>query len=384
MISFIVFLIILSILVVIHELGHFIAAKRSGVKVEEFGFGLPPRAWGRKIGETLYSINWLPIGGFVKVLGEEESQLQGAHLSEKDKNRTFSRKPAHIKLYILIAGVVMNVVLAVVIFYGLLSSSNFVSDPVLLLDDYQFRFGSSQQITVISGVLPKTPAAKTALKPGNIVKKVQVSGSENWFQISDARSLTTIINTAQEKPVIIETEDYYSGEINTVTVTPFFDKELERNIIGVSLTPAVSLDYTSTKFLSGFHHAYNMTAYNAHIISSLIGTSVKDRSVEPVSQVVSGPVGIFGYVDQLLENSGKRLLFNALNLIAVLSLSLALVNILPFPALDGGRAVVVLYESVTRKKIHPEFERKLNMVGFGVLLSLLLLITINDIIKLFP
>ncbi|MGB4966567.1 MAG: M50 family metallopeptidase [Microgenomates group bacterium] len=383
MLSFFVFLLILSILVVIHEFGHFIAAKKNGVKVEEFGFGIPPRIWGIRFGETLYSLNWLPIGGFVKVLGEEEAQLKGVHLAEKDKNRTFSRKPAHVKLLILTAGVIMNVLLAVTVFYALLGSTNYISDPILLLDDYKFRFGQAQSVTVIAGILEKTPAAKTTLKAGDIVTRVQLQGSNNWFQISDSKSLTTVINSAKETPVIVETEDFYSKDVKTVKVTPFYDEEAKRNIIGVSLVPATSLDYSSSKFLSGIEHSYNLTAYNAHVIGSLIASSFKSRSVEPVSQVVSGPVGIFGYVDQILKNSGKQLVVNVLNLLGVLSLSLALINILPFPALDGGRAAVVLYETITRKAINPEFERKMNMIGFGALLSLLLLITINDIIKLF-
>lgn len=382
MLSFFLFLLILSLLVVIHEFGHFIAAKKNGVKVEEFGFGIPPRIWGIKFGETLYSINWLPIGGFVKVLGEEEAQLKGVHLTQNDKDRTFSRKPAHVKLLILTAGVIMNILLAVVIFYGLLGSTNFVSDPILLLDNYEFRYGKEQPVTVIAGILEKTPASKTTLKSGDIVKRVQLQGSDNWFYISDSKSLTTVINTAKETPVILETEDFYSKEVKTVQVTPFFDTKEKRNIIGVSLVPATSIDYSTSKILSGMQHSYNLTAYNAHVIGSLIKSSFESKSVGPVSQVVSGPVGIFGYVDQILKNSGKQLIINVLNLLGVLSLSLALINILPFPALDGGRAAVVLYESITRKSINPEFERKMNMIGFGALLSLLLLITINDIIKL--
>ncbi len=378
---FLLFL-MLIVLVVIHEFGHFIAAKRNGVKVEEFGFGLPPRIWGIKFGETLYSLNWLPIGGFVKVLGEEEAQLQGVQLSEKDKNRAFSRKKPHVKLAILTAGVIMNVLLAIVIFYGLLVSSNFVSDPILLINDHTFRFGTAHPVTVIAGIVEKTPAAKTDLKAGDIVRRVQIKGSDNWFRISDARSLTTIINTAKDKPVSVETEDFYSGEIKTTVVTPFFDAKEKRNIIGVALAPAASLDYSSSKLVSGIQHSYNLTAYNVDVISSLIGTSVKERSPEGLSQVVSGPVGIFGYIEQLFKHSGKRLVVNMLNLTGILSLSLALINILPFPALDGGRAAVVLYETVTRKAIHPELERKMNMIGFGFLIILLLLITINDFLKL--
>lgn len=382
MLSFFVFLLILSILVVIHEFGHFIAAKKNGVKVEEFGFGIPPRMWGIKFGETLYSLNWLPIGGFVKVLGEEEAQLKGVHLTEKDKDRTFSRKPAHVKLLILTAGVIMNVLLAVTVFYGLLSSTNFVSDPILLLDDYKFRFGNVQPVTVIAGILEKTPASKTTLKAGDIVTRVQLQGSNNWFHISDATSLTTVINTAKKTPIIVETEDFYSREVKSVTVTPFFDNKEKRNIIGVSLVPAASIDYTQSKLLSGIEHSYNLTTYNAHVIGTLLASSFEHRSVTEASQVVSGPVGIFSYVNQLLKNSGKQLLVNLLNLVGVLSLSLAFINILPFPALDGGRAAVILYESITRKTINPEFERKMNMIGFGALLSLMVLITINDIIKL--
>ncbi|OGK18751.1 hypothetical protein A3D80_02495 [Candidatus Roizmanbacteria bacterium RIFCSPHIGHO2_02_FULL_40_13b] len=377
MFNLILFIVVLSVLVIIHELGHFIAAKKNGVRVEEFGFGLPPRVFGKKIGETLYSLNWLPFGGFVKVLGEEEAD------TVTDKTHAFSYKKPWQKLVILTAGVFMNLVLAIVIFFGLLAVKNFVSDPLILLDTYHFRFGKELPVTLITGTTKGSPASKTNLKQGDIVRRVQVGDDLTWKNINNFDSLIAVISNTNGKPIRIETEDYYSGQTKITAVQPKFDKEMKRDIIGVSLAPAVSLDYSSNPLLSGFAHSYNIVAYNVDVLSSLFHTAAVEKNIAPVSQAVSGPFGIFDIVAQLVKHSGTKLMYNLLNFLATLSLSLALINILPFPALDGGRVAMVLYQWISGRKISPSIEKRLNFAGFAVLLTLLALISLNDIAKLF-
>ena len=138
--AIVIFIIILSILVFIHELGHFISARKFGIKVDEFGIGIPPRAWGKKIGNTLYSINWLPLGGFVKIRGDDFDEYNA-----KDKNNFMNKKPWQ-QAVVLCAGVFMNAVLAVIIFQVILSFQGFRSSPVMLLGDFQFPFGSEVKI----------------------------------------------------------------------------------------------------------------------------------------------------------------------------------------------------------------------------------------------
>ena len=164
MLTALVFLLILSILVLIHEAGHFFVAKKFGIKVEEFGYGLPPRAWGKKIGETIYSINWLPIGGFVKLYGEDEAgsgsvKMPKSKQPKKDLDRAFFTRPVWQRAAVVVAGVVMNVVLGVVIYYLFMGLSGFKTE-LPLLGDYKF-FGVNQQVredVFITDVADGSPA----------------------------------------------------------------------------------------------------------------------------------------------------------------------------------------------------------------------------------
>jgi regulator of sigma E protease len=382
MLELIIFFLILSALVLIHELGHFIAAKKSGVFVEEFGLGLPPRAWGKKIGETLYSLNWLPFGGFVKVYGEEAQELQQSNVSKDKLDRAFTNKSHLTKLFILVAGVCMNVFLSVLIFYSLLASHNFVSDPLILFSDHKFRFGTTHQSILITNIVAKTPAAKTALKNGDVVEGVKIDKND-WVGLTSMKDFIAKINQTKGQPILLKTRNLINDERKEILVSPIFDKKENRLIIGVGLTDAVSLDYSNNKVLSGLMHSYNMVSYHVDALGTLVETSVKEKNIGTVAGAVSGPIGILSLVKEIVKTSGPKVVENLLNLMAVLSLSLAMVNILPFPALDGGRAAFVLYEWVRGKKMSPVVEQRLNLAGFAFLLSLIALITLNDIIRIF-
>ena len=379
----IVFLIILSILVLIHEFGHFIVAKWNGIKVEEFGLGFPPRVFGVKKGETLYSINALPLGGFVKVFGEEYHEHEGAVTNELKKRGFVYKKPWQ-KAAVLVAGVIMNILLAVVIFYGLLGTHSFRSEPLVVFDNGNFRFGNTEGRVIIADILKGSAAEKAGVSKEVSVMKFQ-TGTNPPEDVVSAKQLIDAIKTTKGMPITLETENVKNGQKQTVAITPVYDEKLKRNLIGASLVDTVVLSYQkpAEKLFSGFLHAYNMAVYNFKTIGYLVKSSFVNKSVEPVSQSLSGPVGIAAFVKDILDSSGSKLVYNLLNVIALFSLSLATINILPFPALDGGRLVFVIYEWITKRRPNAKFEQIFNATGFAFLLLLMVFISINDVLKLF-
>lgn len=388
MISFVVFILILGILILIHEFGHFSAAKKMGVKVEEFGFGFPPRLYSIKKGETVYSLNSLPIGGFVKVFGEEYSELHTAK-GAKLLNRAFVYKKPYQKAFIVIAGVLMNFILAIAIYYALLGANGFSSDPLLMLGKYHFKFGNAEEKVLVGAVLPKSPAYLAGLSQGDIIETVNnvpLTNNESAQTIHTPEELISFVNNARSNPIELHTVNVRNGKKNNIVVKPYYnpDPQIKRFVIGISLGEAAIIHYNSftEKALSGFLHAYNVSAYNISILGQLVGSSVKTKSLSEVSNAVSGPIGIFGEIDDIVKNSGSKLFINLLNVVALLSISLGTINIFPFPALDGGRLVFIVYEWITGKKTNPKIEQYVNLGGMIFLLTLAAVVSFNDILRL--
>ncbi|MCR4324278.1 MAG: M50 family metallopeptidase [Candidatus Curtissbacteria bacterium] len=367
MISVLVFILILSILVILHELGHFIMAKRAGIGVEEFGFGLPPRIWGKKIGETLYSINLLPFGGFVRLVGEDPTD------EKKNAKNSYYNKPALQRALVVIAGVVVNFILAVVIFYVVIFSLGFkVSLPLLV--DHDFKFVNQSKQVLVTNVAPDSPAAKTGIKP------LESIISANGEKVESIEELQSIIRTNRDSQIELVLEDPANNKTRTVSVTPTFDEKVEAPIIGVGLDQLAVLRYETLpqKLFAGFGHSYNTIAYSKAVFGELIGYSLKNRDITPVSEGVSGPVGIASITSQAVKLGP----LSVLQLAALLSLNLAVVNVLPIPALDGGRFFFIIIEAITRRRIYPTVEKWVHAVGFVLLIGLIILVTYNDILKL--
>lgn len=387
--SIIIFIAILAILVLIHELGHFIAAKQSGVLVEEFGFGFPPRLFSIKKGETVYSFNLFPLGGFVKLYGEEYRELDTKQHTI-GKHRAFVYKTPWQKISIIVAGVLMNAILGIAIFYITLSTNSFKSDPLALLNDFRFAFGKQEQQTVIVNVTNGSPAEKSGLQSGDIVMRVKTNPDgkrgNNGMPITSEKELIKIIQQSENIPLTFEVVNIKNNAIKEVIVTPLFNNDLKRTVIGVSLSSAVVLRYETLpqKVLSGFLHSYNVLDYSIHTISQLFRLSFKEKSLQPISESVSGPIGIFHIVDTTIKSSGQKLIRNLLDITGLLSLSLALMNIVPFPALDGGRLLFIVFEGITKRRIPKHIESQINTIGFFLLIALAVLISVGDIIKLTP
>lgn len=371
--TIIVFVFTLLILVVTHEFGHFVAAKKFGVKVLEFGFGIPPRIWGKKVGETLVSINLLPIGGFVRLFGEDEADKKVL----KDP-RSFAAQPVWERIGIVVAGVLMNFLLAAILFWIVLIAQGFKTEIPLLTNYHFFGVNQTNETSVILGNIAKgSPAEAAGIKNNDRVLKV------NGATIKDASQFITITKQSAGSKVALTLVDAEKN-IRTVEITPRMSPPAGQGPLGVQLADLtvanLSFDTLGQKLASGITYSYNLTSYSLEIFGNLISTSLKTRSAEPVSESVAGPVGLTNLTGSILQTSAPLLPY--LNFVALLSLNLGIVNILPFPALDGGRLFFLLFEAITRRKINPEIEKWIHTVGLAILLGLFILVTFSDIRKL--
>lgn len=391
LLTIIVFLLILTVLVLIHEAGHYFVAKKFGIKVEEFGFGFPltPALWQKQKGETVYSFYPVLIGGFVKLYGEDEAgggkvslPTKNDELKTKNKDhehRAFYSRSLGQRITVVVAGVVMNALLAVAIYYVFLAMGNFQAQ-LPLIGTFHF-FGVDQKVTtqvVISEVEKNSPADKAGITPFSTIESLngQPTGQINAFA-------QTIKNSAG-KPIVISWQDEKTEKNHTATVIPRLHPPKNQGALGIAFYPekTVNLAYATPlqKLFSGFVHPANLMAYNFYALGYLIHISVQERNITPVSEGVSGPVGIGYVVGSIIQipNVSERI-SQLLNLIGLLSISLAFFNVLPIPGLDGGRLFFLLIEAVTHKKVDPKIEGYIHAVGMAFLLLLLFLVTVKDI-----
>jgi regulator of sigma E protease len=342
------FFLVLSILVFIHELGHFALAKWIGVAVEEFGFGLPPRIFGKKIGKTIYSLNWLPIGGFVKLSGEDEDPKrlnlakQGSTLKKFFWFRSKKERAA-----ILIAGVVMNFLLAVGITAYLLTDG--VMEP-------------SGRVHV-EKVQPGTPAEIAGLVPNDIIKPFHT-----------AKDLIETTKTHAGTPVVLTV--LRDGKEMTLSLTPRKDPPPGEGAMGVVVSDLEKKTYSLGE--APFKAVEINLSRASQMLVSLGGTVWRLVTLQPLRADVAGPIGIAQVTGEVVKYGFRAVL----ELMSILSLNLAVLNILPFPALDGGRLAFVFLEKIFGRRIKPAFERSTHQIGMLILFILILLVSFNDILRL--
>jgi regulator of sigma E protease len=343
--NLIIFIVALSVLVLVHEWGHFIAARKTGVKVEEFGLGLPPRIVGKKIGETIYSLNWLPIGGFCKLYGEDGDGKGG---------EAFNHKKPWQKLIIVLGGVIMNLVLAIVIF----------SVVYTILGVPQ----ETDKVKVVE-ISQNSPAEKAGLKVGDWIVKI---GDK---EITQADQLTTEVAKYKGKKV-----DLVVGENKKIVEVEVRDNPpAGEGAMGVAISntemekvPWYRLD---KGVVAGFKEAF----YWGKIIAEGVFQMIGGLFMGHVPKDVSGPIGMYEATSSINKNQG---LLAVIHFFGIVSVNLAIVNVLPFPALDGGRIIFVLYEMITRKKVNQKVEAVVNNLGMLLLLGLIVLITVGDVARL--
>jgi regulator of sigma E protease len=385
--TLITFLIILGVLVLVHELGHFVLAKKAGVKVEEFGFGYPPRAIsiGRKWG-TLFSINWIPFGGFVKILGEnyEKDESQQETDSKKvwpratEEIRGLSEKqfPAGSKKFteiskkwqaaILAAGVSFNIIFAWILF----SASFIIGVPAPVENDFG-GIVKNPTLTIVE-LMPDAPAQKAGLKTGDKIKEI-VDNSGHEIKNLDAEKVSDFINTSYGEISIQVDRGGKALEFHMIPENGLIEG---KKIIGISMDMVGTLSLPLHRaVVEGAKATINISYLTVEGLFNLVKEAVKGKA--DVSQI-SGPVGIVGLV-----GDASRLGFAyLLTFTALISINLAIINLVPFPALDGGRILFVIIESLTKRPINPRFAQITNTVGFALLITLMLFVTYRDILKL--
>jgi len=362
-IDFIVFLIVLGIVVFVHELGHFVAAKTSGVGVEEFGLGFPPRIYKKKIGETQYFIGAIPFGGMTRIFGMDDNDL------EKDKDsKAYETKNAWKKLWICAGGIIFNLIFAAIVFYGLVISSGFKSEQALIFSGYQFPFGTQTNEIMIGQIAANSPAETAGLKTYDVV--VAVNGKAT----SSLENFQKTILDNKGKEVDLKMKDG-----RDVLVTPRVEYAEKEGSLGVGLREMAIINYSSIpeKIFVGFLHAYNITHYSVVAMYDLISYSIAHNSASTLAYSMTGPVGIFAITKVTIAKG----FYDTINLIAILSIALGVSNLLPIPAMDGAKLIYIGLQSMSKKVFSKELQMKIETFGAFFLIALALFIVFKDFIQ---
>ncbi|MDM0496149.1 RIP metalloprotease RseP [Clostridium perfringens] len=321
-----------SALILVHELGHFIVAKLNGIYVEEFAIGMGPKLFGVKVGETEYNLRILPFGGFVKMLGEED---------ESDDSRSLNAKTPIQRILVMGAGAFMNYVLALIIFIGLAMSSGFAENKV-------------------ASVVPNSPAQKIGIEQGDEFLKIDGN------KINTTDDFRMGLALAKGNPVELEIKR--GNDVLTKTVQPILNESGVYQVgIGYGFVEKPTL-------LQGIKQGFNET--RSLVSQSFIALKTIVTGEANLKTDVGGPVTIIKMSGQAAKAGANTLLW----FMAFLSVQLAVFNLLPFPALDGGRIFIELIQMIIRKEIPAKYIEAVNTVGFMLLMGLMVLVTIKDII----
>lgn len=358
LLTIIIFIIILGILVLTHEWGHFIVARRAGLIVEEFGFGFPPRLFSFKKGETLYSINLLPLGGFVKILGEDGSGV--------DNPKSFASKSVGIRSLITVAGVAMNFILGAV----LLIIGFYIGFPQAI-DKENEAMAKNVQIQIVL-VAKNSPADAVGVNFGDAVKYLKID--DKIINIDEITTLQKIVNKYLGKNIILGIER--AGTPLEFKIVPRKDPPQGEGALGIALAKTGVVAYSWYESLRlGVKSSFIVTW---EIIKGFAGLLKNLVVAGKVPQEISGPIGI-----AVLTKQAASLGFTyLLNLVALISFNLAVLNLIPFPALDGGRLLFFGIEKIKGSKVSPKIENAIHAIGLFLLLTLVILITYRDILKL--
>lgn len=359
------FIVVLVALILVHELGHFVVAKLTGMRVDEFGIGYPPKVWGKKVGETEYTLNALPFGGFVKIFGEDIEENRPL------SPRAFSAKPKLAQAAVLVAGIAMNLAFA----WALISTTLVMGVPRALSDAEAAR--APDAVLMVAQVLPGSPADSAGLKPGDA--PLSIEGAGGMFSGTDAKGFTAFVTEHEAGLPLALHIRTLAGEERTVTAiaaTGVVANDPERSALGVGLAVVGTVEVPWWKApIDGAVLTWEITKETAVALYHFFGglfTFTADLSQ------VAGPVGIAGAVGDASDSGLAPLL----TITALISINLALINLLPIPALDGGRLLFVGIEAITRRQMKPSIVNAVNTVGFGLLVLLMLIVTASDIFKI--
>lgn len=358
-------------LITLHELGHFLLAKKFGVKVEEFGMFLPPRIWGKKFGETIYSINWIPAGAFVRLYGEDREDEEGGKTGSaaaKD-SRSFGSKPIWQRMLIIAAGVISFWVIAVILLIYV-----YLSGAVEAIDDSEPADNAQVQIVAVSN---DSPASAAGLQTSDIIKKISLgSDSGEAVQIDKVTQIQDFAATNKGKEVLVDIQR--GSQSMQVSLTPRESAPDGEGLIGVALMRTAQKNYTGWQAVgNAFRATWNMTIGVFEGWGEMIGRLIHKQGLPPGAQLV-GPVGIMN----LMNKQAQMGLNYYLQFVAMISVYLAVFNALPIPALDGGRLMFLIIEAVMRKPVPQKIEQSLTMFFFALLMLFAVVVTFQDVKRL--
>lgn len=362
--SIIIFIIILGVLIFVHELGHFLVAKKSGIRVDEFAVGFPPKIFSFVKGGTRYALNLIPFGGYVKIFGEnpDEESLN------PERTDSFVNKSKTTQISVLVAGVLFNALFA----WFLLSISFMSGSPAIVTEQ---NIGSIDEANVVvTNVLFDSPADQIGLEVGDKVLSLETSNQllEGQFNVFDVQRF---IKQSDNQTITLNIQR--NGEKLALDATPAEGIVEGKRAIGISMELIGTQKYS---FFEAIWNGFVTTGGMIKNVSIGLYAFLFDAiTFNADLSSVAGPVGIVSLVDNA-SNFGFTYL---LTFTAFISLNLAVLNLLPFPALDGGRILFVIIESIMGKPIKPSIANTLNLLGFAFLILLMLVITISDVSKLF-
>ena len=353
--TIILFLLILAALVFVHELGHFVSAKLFGIRVDEFAIGFPPKIFGWKVGETQYNLNLIPLGGYVKIFGEDPDDES---MNGSDSKRSFVNAAKWKQVVVLLSGIFMNLVFA-----WLLISASF-NFGVLTSSDAQYKDNVKNASVMVLSVLKDSPSDKAGLKEGDSILEIDSAKTKIVYpSITDIQNIVA----ASNQSINIEYKRLNAtGTANIVATSGVLEG---KKAIGISMGMVGTVKFG---FFQSFYEGAKLTVVETeNIASGLYGFIVGAlHGQSGLLSQISGPVGIEGMVGQASTLGISYLL----GFIAMISINLAMLNLVPFPALDGGRVLFVLIEVVIRRKIKPAVANWINLIGFGILIALMLFV----------
>ena len=360
--SIFIFIIVLLLLVLVHEFGHFIVAKKAGIRVDEFAFGFPPKIWSRKYGETTYALNALPLGGYVKIYGENPNEVKG-----EDGKRSFIAQPRFVQGLVIVAGIFFNLLFA----WFLFSAAFMVGVPAPaegIGDGYPVK----NLELMITGTGDGSPAALAGLAAGDVLKKLSDGGGVQ--AVSNADEVIAFISPREGQTITLTYER--RGEDLSVNIIPVSGIIPDAAAVGIYMDMIGTLQLPPHIALwEGLEKTYQFTVMIAVGIADFLRDALLGRSD---FDEVAGPVGIVREVG----NAAGLGFANLLLFTALISINLAVINIIPFPALDGGRLLFILIEGAMRRPIRPVIANVFNAVGFALLMLLMVAVTYSDITKL--
>jgi regulator of sigma E protease len=350
--SIFAFIIVLGVLIFFHEFGHFLIARLFGVGVEKFSLGFGPRLIGRKIGITDYRISAIPLGGYVKMVGEEPN----ATVAPEDIPLSFTHKHVMKRMLIVAAGPVFNVLLAVIIFFGIFFfSGTFVLKPSI---------GSVKQAS---------PASAAGLEKGDLITAINGSPINSWDEMAE------IINSSRGKTIrvsVLRQESILEFAIDPeqVTTQNIFGEDIQRYIIGIT----ASGDSYSQEL--NLFQAFSESLFQTYKVSELMVVIIAKLIKGDISvKTVGGPI----MIAQMAGDSAKAGVGSLISFIALISINLAIINLLPIPVLDGGHLLFFLIEAIKGKPVSIKVREHAQQVGLFLLIMLMILVFYNDITRVF-